>query len=126
MAHKWGIRAVTAVPEDGSAPGMRPAPDGQKSGPRTLGCLQTLDRGYSPSVSAIIDELEAQALALTDGQRAELAERLVESLASPRTGAAQQAWLALAKRRRDELRSGQVAGIPGEEGSALVRRLVGR
>ena len=53
-------------------------------------------------------------------------EWLVESLGSVRRGAAQEAWLALAKRRRDELRSGQVAGIPGEEGSALVRRLVGR
>ncbi len=77
-------------------------------------------------MSATIDQLEAEALARNEVQRAELAERLVESLASPRNVAAQEAWLALAKRRRDELRSGQVAGIPGEEGSALVRRLVGR
>ena len=77
-------------------------------------------------MTATIDQLEAQALALTDGQRAELAERLVESLGRPRCGEAHGAWLALAKHRRDELRSGQVAGIPGEEGSALVRRLVGR
>jgi putative addiction module component (TIGR02574 family) len=77
-------------------------------------------------MSATVEQLEAEALTLTDIQRAELAERLVESLASPRNLAAQEAWLTLAKRRRDELRSGQVAGIPGEEGSALVRRLVGR
>ena len=77
-------------------------------------------------MTATIDQLEAQALALTDGQRAELAERLVESLARPSNGASQEAWLALAEQRRDELRSGQVVGIPGEAGSALVRRLVGR
>jgi putative addiction module component (TIGR02574 family) len=77
-------------------------------------------------MSATVEQLEAEALMLTEGQRAELAERLVESLASPRNLAAQDAWLALAKRRRDELRSGQVAGIPGDAGSALVRRLVGR
>ena len=88
--------------------------------------LQTPEQRYSDSVTATIDQLEAQALALTEGQRAELAERLVESLARPGHGTSEEAWLALAKQRRDELRSGQVMGIPGEAGSALVRRLVGR
>jgi len=64
-------------------------------------------------------------MALADNERAELAERLVESLAVPQDAAAQTAWLALARKRRDEIRSGAVAGIPGEEGSAMVRKLVG-
>jgi len=40
--------------------------------------------------------------------------------------AGQASWLALAKKRRDEIRSGAVAAIPGEEGSAMVRKLVGK
>ncbi len=72
------------------------------------------------------DQIEAQALTLGANERAELAERLVESLAVPQNPAAQAAWLQLAKKRRDEIRSGAVVGIPGEEGSAMVRKLVGR
>ncbi len=73
-----------------------------------------------------LDQVEAQALALNDTERADLAERLVESLARPANRAAEGAWLALARLRRDEIRSGAVTGIPGEEGSAMVRKLVGR
>ncbi|MEI7732642.1 MAG: addiction module protein [Verrucomicrobiota bacterium] len=70
--------------------------------------------------------IEIQALALGANDKAELAERLVESLAISQNTSAHKAWLALAKRRRDEVRSGAVATIPGEEGSAMVRKLVGR
>ncbi len=73
-----------------------------------------------------LKEIEAQALSLKDNERAELAETLLESLTAPKRTAAQAEWLALAKKRRDEIRSGAVAGIPGEEGSAMVRKLVGR
>ena len=72
------------------------------------------------------EEIEQQALTLTENERAQLAERLLESLAKPQNQATQAAWVALAKLRRDEVRSGKVAGIPGEEGSAIVRKLVGR
>ena len=77
-------------------------------------------------MSQTLDQIEAQALALADHERAELAERLLESLAAARDLAGQASWLALAKKRRDEIRSGAVAGIPGEEGSAMVRKLVGK
>ena len=77
-------------------------------------------------MSTTLDQIEAQALALADHERAELAERLVESLAQRQNSAPQAAWLALARKRRDDIRSGAVAGIPGEEGSAMVRKLVGR
>ena len=73
-----------------------------------------------------LDQVEAQALALNDKERADLAERLVESLARPVSRAAEEAWLAMARQRRDEIRSGAITGIPGEEGSAMVRKLVGR
>jgi hypothetical protein len=73
-----------------------------------------------------LDKIEAQAMALNDHERAELADRLMESLASPKNPAAQAAWLTLAKKRRDEIRSGAVAGIAGQAGAAMVRKLVGR
>ena len=77
-------------------------------------------------MSTALDQIEAQALALAENERAELAERLVESLAASQNLSARAAWLALARKRRDEIRSGAVAGIPGEEGSAMVRKLVGQ
>ena len=76
-------------------------------------------------MSMTLDQIEAEALSLGEAERAKLAERLVESLATPQNPAAQAAWVALAKKRRDEIRSRSVAGIPGEEGSAMVRKLVG-
>ncbi len=72
-----------------------------------------------------LEQLEADAMLLGDRDRADLAERLVESLASPADNRVQQAWNELAIRRRDEIRSGQVAAIPGPEGLAMVRALVG-
>ena len=73
-----------------------------------------------------IDQIEAQALALAAPERAELAERLVERLTPSSIPSGQAAWLALAKQRRDAIRSGAITVIPGEEGSAMVRRLVGK
>jgi len=71
-------------------------------------------------------EIESQALELPANDRAELAERLAGSLSNDETSPSRQAWLKLALQRRDEIRSGSVIGIPGEEGSALIRKLVGR
>jgi hypothetical protein len=74
----------------------------------------------------MLEEIEVQALALGANDKAELAERLLESLATSQNTNAQKAWLALAKKRRNEVRSGAIAAIPGKEGSAMVRKLVGR
>ena len=38
----------------------------------------------------------------------------------------QRQWLTEAKRRRDEVRRGEVQPVPGDEALAQVRRLVGR
>ena len=77
-------------------------------------------------MSATLDQLEADAMHLSADERSELAERLVESLSSSTNALAQQAWYQLAKKRRDEVRSGLVSAIPGPEGLAMVRSLVGR
>ncbi len=74
-----------------------------------------------------LEDIESQALTLTADARADLVERLTNSLVADNNQTpARRAWLALARKRRDEIRSGAVRGIPGDEGSALVRKLVGR
>jgi len=71
-------------------------------------------------MSTAFQEIEARALRLDESERAELAERLVQSL----SGKSQ--WVELAKKRRDDVRSGAVKLVSGEEALAAVRRLVGR
>ena len=66
-----------------------------------------------------VEDLAAQALGLPPEDRAKLVERLLESF-EPRS-AAQAAWLQLAKSRRDEVRAGSVAMVPGNEALARVR-----
>ncbi len=73
-----------------------------------------------------LDQLAAEAMHLPATSRAELAEKLVVSLDFPERDEIQTLWAAEAVRRRDEVRSGRVTPIPGEEVIAEVRRLVGR
>jgi putative addiction module component (TIGR02574 family) len=72
------------------------------------------------------DQLAEEAMHLPPASRAELAERLVGSLDFPATDEIQDAWIEEAIRRRDEVRSGAVKTIPGDEVIAEMRRLVGR
>lgn len=73
-----------------------------------------------------IDQLAEEAMHLPSVSRAELAERLVESLDFAEGDEVQKAWAAEAVRRRDEVRSGRVQPIPGDQVIAEVRRIVGR
>jgi len=73
-----------------------------------------------------IDQIEKEALALPSEARARLADRLVESLTAAEVNHIDELWTAEAKRRRDEVRQGQVQTIPGPEGLARVRRSLGR
>ena len=68
-----------------------------------------------------IDEIANQALALPGEARALLAEKIVESLDQE---SIQKIWLTEAKKRRDEVRSGQVESIPGVEVMRNVRNLI--
>jgi len=54
-------------------------------------------------------------------QRAELADLLVESLDTALLSKVDRAWLDLAKRRRDEIRSGKASTIPADEALRQVR-----
>ena len=73
-----------------------------------------------------VEQIAEEALALPSEARAQLADRLVESLDPAEDGYIRQLWAAEALRRRDDVRSGRVEAIPGEEALARVRNSVGR
>ena len=73
-----------------------------------------------------IDQLEREALRLSATSRALLAEKLVESLDEAELDQIQKRWVAEALRRRDEVRSGRVKPIPGEQVLDEARRRAGR
>jgi len=73
-----------------------------------------------------VDQIEKEALALPSEVRARLADRLVESLKEAEMNRIDELWASEAKRRRDEVRRGQVQTISGPEGLARVRRSLGR
>ncbi len=73
-----------------------------------------------------VEQIVEEALGLPSEARALLADRLVESLDPAEDGYVHQLWLAEAMRRRDEVRSGRVQTISGEEALAQVRRSVAR
>ena len=77
-------------------------------------------------MSLTLDQLADEAMQLPAASRALLAERIVESLDLAQTDEIQRLWAAEAIRRRDEVRSGRVQPIPGDEVLAEVRRIVGR
>ncbi|GAX35868.1 addiction module protein [Nodularia sp. NIES-3585] len=71
-----------------------------------------------------IEQLMQEALSLPNESRAFLAEKLVESLEFDIDPIFEAAWTTEAKRRRDEIRSGAVEPISGDEALAQVRRLL--
>lgn len=74
-------------------------------------------------MSTPVEDLAAQALTLPPEDRAKLVERLIASF-EPRS-AAQAAWLELARARREDVQSGKVAMVPGDEALARVRARIG-
>jgi hypothetical protein len=72
-------------------------------------------------MAATIEELAEQAMSLPTEARARLADLLVESLDADELGPVDRLWLAEAKRRRNDVRSGRVRSIPGDEALQQVR-----
>jgi len=68
-----------------------------------------------------VEGLAEQALKLSGESRAQLADLLVESLDASDLGHVEQLWVSEAMRRRDQVRSGQVKPIPGEEALRKAR-----
>jgi putative addiction module component (TIGR02574 family) len=73
-----------------------------------------------------LEQLAQEAMKLPIESRAVLADQLVESLDLAEPDDIRRLWVTEALRRRDEVRSGQVKPVPGEEVLAEVRRIVGR
>jgi putative addiction module component (TIGR02574 family) len=81
---------------------------------------------YLFGVGMTVEQIAEEALALPSESRALLADKLVESLDTAALSRTDQAWLAEAKRRRDDVRSGGVQTSPGDEAFAKVRRTLGK
>ena len=73
-----------------------------------------------------VERLAEQAMKLTGESRARLADLLVESLDAEELGRIDRLWVAEAKRRRDEVRAGNVKTIPGDEARRRVRDAIRR
>ncbi|MFA5242679.1 MAG: addiction module protein [Sulfuricella sp.] len=73
-----------------------------------------------------IEQIAEEALSLPSEARALLADRLVESLDPLEDGYIRQLWAAEARTRRDDVRSGLVKTIPGQEALDRVRKSVTR
>jgi putative addiction module component (TIGR02574 family) len=73
-----------------------------------------------------VEQIAEEALSLPSEARAQLADRLVESLDPAEDSYIRKLWAAEALRRRDEIRDGRVQAIPGEEVLARVRQAARR
>ncbi|VFN07258.1 MAG: putative addiction module component, TIGR02574 family [Candidatus Kentron sp. G] len=71
----------------------------------------------------IPDKIAKEAMGLPVSLRAELADRLMESLDTEETDEIQSLWAREAIHRRDEIRSGKIQPIPGEQVLAEARQL---
>lgn len=72
-----------------------------------------------------VEQIADEALALPSEARALLADRLVESLDPAEDGYIRQLWVKEAQRRIAQVRSGEVATIPGELAFSQVRAAIG-
>ena len=71
------------------------------------------------------DQIVEEVRSWPQEQVTELLDRLACTL-HPKDPASEEAWRQETRRRIAEIESGVVRGIPGEEVSAHIRRLVGR
>jgi hypothetical protein len=81
---------------------------------------------YLFGVGMTVEQIAEEALALPSESRALLADKPVESRDTAALSRTDQAWLAEAKRRREDVRSGRVQTIPGDEAFAKVHRTLGK
>ncbi|MBA2749087.1 MAG: addiction module protein [Tatlockia sp.] len=71
-----------------------------------------------------IEQLTEEILSLPSRSRAILVEKLLESLEFDIDPVIQATWLVEAKKRRDEVQSGSVQLVSGEEALTQVRLLI--
>ena len=71
-----------------------------------------------------VAEILRDAVQLSPPERAELADRLVETLASDIPPEIERAQIAEVRRRIAQIESGELAVVPGEQALEHVRRIV--
>lgn len=71
-----------------------------------------------------VDEICSEVIALPSYARADIVDRVIETLVTQMDPETVHAHVAAARRRRDEVRSGEVKPIPGEQGLARVREIL--
>lgn len=77
-------------------------------------------------MSAALSELEEKVRALSQSDKAALIRMLIGELEGLPDPGIEEAWIAEAKRRHQELLDGRVKGIPGDQVFANVRTLLAR
>lgn len=73
-----------------------------------------------------IEQLESEALKLPASSRADLAEKLVGSLHLDEDAGHRREWEEEAQRRLEDVRTGRVETIPGEQVFAEIRQMFAR
>ena len=71
-----------------------------------------------------LQKIEDEALHLSKKERAQLIQRLVLSLDDPSEDELRSDWLLEARRRAEELDSGSVQAVPGDEVMKKARALI--
>ncbi|ROZ63884.1 addiction module protein [Ramlibacter sp. WS9] len=74
-------------------------------------------------MNARVDHILDEALALPADERSAVAVALLDSLENADTASVSEAWRAEIKRRRDELRAGNVRAVPWAEVKQRFRSL---
>ena len=77
-------------------------------------------------MATTIEDLMKRAMELPAEQRAQLADELVESLDAKTLTDLDKRWLAVAKHRRDEVRSGYAKTVAGSQALEQVRDAIKR
>ena len=77
-------------------------------------------------MSSSLDQLTADAMKLPLRERVQLAQRLVSTIDGELESDTEALWFAEAERRLEELRSGEVQGVPAEEAFRIAREALKR
>ena len=77
-------------------------------------------------MSAVFDEVSSKAMALSPLERARLADALVESLDDAPLSEIDEAWIALAESRLNEIRSGVIQTVPAQHVIDDANRFLGQ
>jgi putative addiction module component (TIGR02574 family) len=77
-------------------------------------------------MATALAELEEKVRSLSQSDKAALIRVLIGELDGPPEPDVEQAWIAEAKRRHQELLDGRVKGVPGEQVFKNIRALLAR